>query len=105
LNRHDFDLLAQKHIQNVLDLNRTKGADYATDDDVLVNFKRGGERLGLTSLQVWGTYAGKHIDAIFAFVRNNGKLESEPIGSRIDDLMVYLLLLAGLIDEHGELNA
>ena len=57
----------------------------------------------VTPYQVWGIFAGKHVDAINSFIRNNGQVESEPIESRLHDLIVYSFLLLGLIEEqHAE---
>ena len=79
-------------------LLKVKGADYTDGIDRLANFKSGAVAFGLTPMQVWGVFAKKHIDAIFAFVRN-GKVESEPIAERIADAINYLYLLQGLIEE------
>jgi hypothetical protein len=82
-------------------LNDTKGREYAGDGDALANFKRRGEQLDLDPLKVWGIFAGKHWDAVLSFIRH-GKVLSEPIEGRIDDLILYLILLKGLIEERAE---
>lgn len=79
------------------ELMRAKGADYASKEDRLSNFKLQAARLGLTPYQVWGVYANKHWDAIMSFIRNGGQVESEPIDSRIHDAIAYLHLFAALI--------
>lgn len=77
----------------------SKGADYTRHDpDRLSNFKRVGTALGIDPLVVWAIYAGKHWDAIMAFVKT-GRAESEAIESRLDDLRNYLYLAEGLIAE------
>lgn len=78
-----------------------KGADYTRrSPDRLSNFKRNAEAIGLTPIQVWAVYAGKHWDAIMSFVKS-GKAESESIDSRLDDLTNYLYLLEGLLKEEA----
>jgi len=80
-------------------LLQQKGADYTRrSPDRLSNFKRNAEAIGLTPIQVWAVYAGKHWDAIMSFVKS-GKAESESIESRFDDLTNYLYLLEGLLKE------
>jgi len=80
-------------------LFKTKGDDYTRHDpDRLANFKRLAKDLDLDPLKVWAVYAGKHWDAIMAYIKT-GKAESEPINGRIDDSHNYLYLLEGLIAE------
>lgn len=76
-----------------------KGADYTRHSpDRLSNFKRGAEAVGVSNETVWAIYAGKHWDAVMAFIKT-GKVESEAIEGRLDDLHNYLYLLEGLIEE------
>ena len=83
-------------------LLKTKGADYTRHDpDRLSNFKRAASAVGITTLQAWAVYAGKHWDAIMAFVKT-GKAESEAIEGRIDDMINYMYLLEGLIREDAK---
>ena len=88
---------------NIRELNRTKGREYASDVDALANFKRRADELDLSPFQVWGIFFGKHSDAIYAYLRA-GKTLSEPIEGRIDDAILYLLLLKGLILERTHLG-
>ncbi len=99
MTTNDLDALFDEHFQKITELSRSKGADYASEYDRLSNFKDQAAKLGLTPYQVWAVYANKHWDAINAFVRNNGQLESEPIESRVHDIIVYSFLLLGLIQD------
>lgn len=47
----------------------SKGAEYASDNDRLDNFKKNATLLGLSPLQVWSVYAFKHVDAIQSYMR------------------------------------
>jgi len=83
-------------------LLKTKGADYTRHSaDRLANFKRNAEAVGVDPLIVWAIYAGKHWDAVMAFIKS-GKTESEPIEGRLDDLHNYLYLLEGLVEERAQ---
>ena len=95
----ELNQLLEENWAKILELTRSKGADYASDVDRLSNFKLNAERMGLTEYQIWGVYANKHWDAINAFIRNDGQLESEPIESRVHDIIVYSFLLLGLIED------
>lgn len=80
-------------------LLKAKGDDYTRHDpDRLSNFKRLAKDLDLDSKKVWAVYAGKHWDAVMAFIKT-GKAESEAIQGRFDDLHNYLYLLEGLMQD------
>lgn len=98
MNRVDFVQLMDAHYESITEINRTKGHDYAGDDDALANFKEQAAALGLDPLQVWGVFAGKHWSAIMTFIRE-GDVKSEPIEGRIHDVILYSFLLLGLIEE------
>ncbi len=78
-----------------------KGADYTRHDpDRLANFKRLAKDLDLPTTKVWAVYAGKHWDAVMAFIKT-GKAESEAIEGRFDDLHNYLYLLEGILEDEN----
>lgn len=79
-----------------------KGKAYSGDGDVLANFKRNAERLGLSRFQVWAVYFNKHIDAINNAIAQNPITpvdRSEGLGGRLLDARVYLGLLECLLNE------
>lgn len=98
MNRADFALVIDGVWDSIHKLNRTKGRDYSGDEDVLENFKRNAERLGLTKEQVLGVYMNKHLDAIYTYI-STGKVESEGIEGRIHDAVFYLILLLVMAEE------
>ena len=98
MQREQFLKLMDETYDVLKGLNQTKGHDYAGDDDALNNFKSAGERVGLDPIQVWGIYFLKHIAAIETFVKE-GNVKSEPIEGRVQDAILYLFLLLGLIAE------
>lgn len=81
-------------------LNDTKGNEYAGDEDALANFHNRATQLDLDPMKVWGVFAGKHWDAVLSYIRR-GEVLSEPIEGRINDLVLYLILLKGLIAERS----
>lgn len=93
-----FDEIMTRNYEEIRKLCVTKGADYAKDTDRLSNFKDNANQLGLTPKQVWAVYAAKHWNAICSYIKN-GQVESEPIESRLHDLILYSFLLLGLIED------
>ena len=82
-------------------LTATKGEEYKRrEDNQFANFERGAQALGLTREQVLMVYLSKHLDSITTYVKdraaNQEKQYAEPITGRIDDAILYLLLLRGM---------
>lgn len=67
-------------------------------EDVLANFKRIGDRTGLSPLAVLDVYLLKHLDSITAY-SNQSIDQSEPIHERFADAINYLLLKFALVVE------
>ena len=84
-------------------LSTQKGGEYAGDTDRLANFRRNAEALGLDMAQVWAVYAAKHWDAVMQYVKDIGTDTSRPrmesIGGRLDDLIVYCILMKAIVEE------
>lgn len=98
MERKYFTARLKEYFESILKLNETKGNDYSGNEDVFANFKRNVQRLGLEPYEVWSVYFFKHLDAIETWLRD-GEVKSEPIEGRIDDAILYLLLLRGMISE------
>jgi len=94
------------------ELLRLKRAQYASDDDPLVNFKQIGQLIGLEPHQVAMVLLMKHIQAIAKAVMSDGwrgvwtwrdtMTQEEGLKQRIADARNYLLLLAECLDEEAE---
>lgn len=86
-------------------LTASKGEEYKRrDDNQFANFERGAQALGLTREQVLMVYLSKHLDSITTYVKDRAagqeKVYAEPISGRIDDAILYLLLLRGMTIEN-----
>ena len=82
----------------------SKGKEYANDNmDQLANFKRIAKNLGVDPYVPLMTYMTKHWDSINNFIKcavsDTTYTSSEPIEGRIDDLILYGILLKCLIKE------
>jgi hypothetical protein len=101
----EVDELIKDTFDRILHLREVKAAEYSEDSDALSNFRRNGEDMGIPMEVVWRVYAGKHWDALSQHVRDIGngtrRVLSEPIESRIDDLIVYLCLFKAMLRERS----
>lgn len=105
MNIFEFKLLLNQTTDRLLQLTETKGHEYAHDADQLANFRRLGAILRLDPRVVLYVYLVKHLDAIAHYigsVQNDQAMAcSEPIDGRIDDAILYLILLKALIMDEG----
>lgn len=79
--------------EHLVELSSTKGLEYAGTDDVLANFMRLSGTLKISPEMVLWVYLTKHLDAIASWVATNETYSTEPIQGRIDDALLYLVLL------------
>ena len=104
MNHQTFKNIIDQTFATMHNLTASKGVEYANSDDQLANFKRSSGELGLSPEAVNLVFLTKHIDSIKNFVRSGGKSESEPIFGRIDDAILYLILLKSIITEKQTVN-
>ena len=83
----------------------TKNAEYGDKTDILANFRRLADQQGVPMSTAWFFLAGKHIDTITQYVKdvreNKNRNRSEPIRDRIDDMVVYSILLLAIVAEEN----
>lgn len=96
MNRPDFNQLTEDTFDRIRKLNGTKGIEYSGHDDVLSDFKEVAAQLGVDPRVALMTYATKHWRAINSYCRE-GRVLSESIIGRIDDLILYSILLQAMI--------
>ncbi|HWQ08273.1 MAG TPA: hypothetical protein VN436_04175 [Holophaga sp.] len=98
-----FQALLEQTFAEARQLEQKKGGEYAPGADRLANFKSNAAALGLPPEAVWAVYAGKHWDSIRTYVSDivtgTQRERSEPIEGRFRDMLVYLLLGLGLVEE------
>lgn len=81
----------------IMDLLLRKGKDYG-GAVANSNFDNAAKDLDLSKYQVWLVYFHKHLSALKSWI-SRGKVESEVITSRVDDLITYLMILRSMIEE------
>ena len=101
MNTVQFNAMLKLTYDRLFEISNTKGKEYAGSEDRLANFKRLGADLDLLPEQVLLVYFTKHLDSIRTYIKDkaigNARVLSEPIEGRIDDAILYLVLLKGLI--------
>ena len=98
-----YDLIQQEILPICLDIMGTKGESYSGLEDKLGNFKRCAKLSDVMVEKAWFIYFAKHFDALTSYIRGEYK-DSEPIKSRICDLINYLFLFAAILKEQGKLD-
>lgn len=102
-SQEQWERLLETSIAEIRRLSVLKGGEYAGDSDRLANFRRNAAKLELLPEQVWAVYAGKHWDAVQQYCLDLGKGRDRPraesIAGRLDDLIVYALLMKAMVEE------
>lgn len=103
----EYQTLMDATFEKCRELGVKKGGEYAGDDDRLANFRRNGLSLNLPMEVIWGVYAAKHWDALMQYITDlrsdKQRPRMEPINGRVDDLIVYLILMKCMIDERNSI--
>ena len=99
-----FEIFFESQLDTIKKVCSSKNHEYArSDTDALANFKRRAEAMKLDPLTIIQTDVYKHFDAINSFIiryRNNDKqVLNEPIQQRARDIMIYMVLFMGLIED------
>lgn len=102
MTRTEFIALLKQLQIRELEINRTKGRDYADGDgNVGKNFLELADFLGQTNpLQICLVYMGKHLSAI-KNLANGRRLLSEDLEERIVDIRLYCALFLALTKDGG----
>ena len=75
--------------------------EYAHDEEnAFANFDRLAKDLDLTPEKILWVYAMKHRDGIAAWI-NGHRSQREDVRGRINDLIVYLFILRGMVERHS----
>jgi hypothetical protein len=98
LMRHVFD-------NEIMALRAAGQAEYAHNPaNAFANFERAAGDLGLDRKMILWVFAMKHRDGIASFLKGHVS-QREDVRGRINDLIVYLFLLRGMIEDDQPLEA
>jgi hypothetical protein len=99
MTHDEFNKYQLQLIDKVLAMGPTKGKEYANSENRFANFNRLAAELDMTNIRVAWVYTKKHLDSIASYCRIGQTFSSEGIEGRIVDAIVYLTLIAGMIEE------
>lgn len=95
-----FDKFQTELLFEVVKMKDTKGKEYANSEDRFANFNRLSKELCISNLEVAYVYVAKHLDSIKEAIRTkrfDGRAES--LYRRFVDVIVYMTLMAGMVEE------
>lgn len=104
MTHYEFLITIDELCKRLHALSGSKGEEYrGAEDNQFGNFERGSADTGCSREQVLWVYLSKHLDSIKTWIRDEAagvqRARSEPIAGRIDDAILYLLLLRGMATE------
>lgn len=98
MNKGEFNGFLQAKLKEILDTNKSGQSEYALSENAFDNFNRLAAELGMDRKQVLMVYFSKHRDGVISFLKGHTS-QREPVQGRIKDMIVYLLLLWGMVEE------
>lgn len=99
MTKDDMAKVMEAIFRECQDLRNAGQKEYAHEEtNAFGNFERIGKELGLRREQILFVYARKHWDGIIAHVTGH-KSQREDVRGRINDLIVYLCLFRGMVEE------
>ena len=101
LSKYMGDSFFANRFMDCIDMMKVKNADYSQGEqkgDRIAAFRRIAKDINITMPQAWAVFCQKHWGAVMKFVKD-GVLESEPIESRISDVINYMVLLAAIVED------
>ena len=103
MNKKELAELMERVFKDEIMWTREQGQkEYAhVDENAFDNFDRLASELGISPEQVLWVYAMKHKDGIASYI-NGHRSQRESVGGRINDLIVYLFLLRGMVERELE---
>ncbi len=109
MKREDLVSLLEVLQQDEMEINLSKGREYAQgDEDALQNFKVISKLVKLmfgadVSPEIVSfVYMAKHLLAIGDYVKHGDSRSNEPITGRVEDARLYLALLLGLLEDAAD---
>jgi hypothetical protein len=88
--------------EHIMKLRQAGQKEYAHDaGNAFANFERAADDLGIDRKMILWVFAMKHRDGIASFLKGHTS-QREDVTGRIQDLIVYLLLLWAMIEEERQ---
>lgn len=101
MNQDRMEQVMENVFEECRDLRKKGQQEYAREGaDAFANFIRGEMMTAVERKKVLLVYALKHWDGIVSYT-NGHKSQREDVRGRINDLIVYMCLLRGMVDEES----
>ena len=98
MTKDEMQSVMQKVFAECQALREAGQKEYAhREENAFANFERVAERNHISREQVLLVYMEKHLDGIHSYV-NGHRSQRESVTGRINDMIVYLCLLRGMVD-------
>lgn len=95
-----FDKFQEELLKEVVGMRDSKGKEYASETDRFANFNQDAEEMGIDRFKCAMIFCNKHIRSIKQAIRTKTFTgRAEPLRGRFVDVIVYMTLIAGMIDE------
>lgn len=105
MSREDMVGVMDRVFEECRGLRGAGQKEYAhREDNAFGNFDRVAERMGLMREQVLMVFCEKHLDGIHSWIKGH-RSQRESVKGRINDVIVYLCLLRGMVDIAEEAEA
>lgn len=106
MNFAEFDTFWFKRLREIKKLEETKRGEYNDGRHRFDQFQKEAEEAGIDPKVVWKIYFSKHYRSLMMYIRDCQQSTirplSEPIDGRINDMIVYLMIVAGMLQEEKE---
>lgn len=100
MNLQTFERLCDEQIERCKELLIDKNKEYATETDVLHNFRVAAEMQGISVKQALAGMMAKHTVSIYDLCRNGGSIITWE--EKLTDSINYLLLLNAMVRERED---
>jgi len=105
MTKEEMKLVMTKVFGECEMLRNAGQAEYAhKNEEAFTNFMKLASDLNISREKILIVYFKKHYDGVVAYL-NGHVSQREPVQGRINDMIVYLCLLRGMIDETVQLEA
>lgn len=96
----EFENFQNRLLEEVRQMGSTKGKEYAfKHEDRFQNFNEDAEEMEIDRLLCAWIFTNKHIRSVRSYITHKRTFSTESIRGRIIDIIVYLTLIAGMIEE------
>ena len=102
MHRKEMEILIDQIFKTIQRTREEGQKEYARkQNNAFANFERIGENLDISREEVLLVFLLKHIDGICSYVKGH-RSQREDVRGRITDVIVYLCLLWGMIDNQEQ---